>query len=303
MWASGCGHLIYVDILLSQSTLTAAGRLVCLVLGLVLLTSVSTTRAQTGPTNAASAPAGKSSQQEYVLGPGDELKISVFQNPDLSLETRVSDNGTITYPLIGAVSVGGVSPSEAERRIARMLKEGGFLVDPQVSVLVQQIRGNQVAALGQFQRPGRYPLETAQTRLSDLIAIAGGIAPTGADVVIFSGMRNGKHVHKEINVAEMFVLDRHEDDFLLQAGDILFVDRYPFYYIYGEVQRPGSYRVERDMTVVQALAVGGGPTQRGTQRGLRLKRRNAAGEIVQITPNPDDLVRPNDVIYVRESIF
>lgn len=303
MWASGCGHLIYVDILLSQSTLTAAGRLVCLVLGLVLLTSVSTTRAQTGPTNAASAPAGKSSQQEYVLGPGDELKISVFQNPDLSLETRVSDNGTITYPLIGAVSVGGVSPSEAERRIARMLKEGGFLVDPQVSVLVQQIRGNQVAALGQFQRPGRYPLETAQTRLSDLIAIAGGIAPTGADVVIFSGMRNGKHVHKEINVAEMFVLDRHEDDFLLQAGDILFVDRYPFYYIYGEVQRPGSYRVERDMTVVQALAVGGGPTQRGTQRGLRLKRRNAAGEIVQIAPNPDDLVRPNDVIYVRESIF
>lgn len=242
-------------------------------------------------------------EREYVLGPGDLIKVSVFQNPDLLTETRVSESGGITFPLIGQLQVGGLSPSAVEGRIARKLKDGAFLIDPQVTVLVEQIRGNQVAALGQFNRPGRYPLETAQMRLSDLIAAAGGIAPTGSDTVIFSGRRDGKTLWKEIDVGTMFARDRMEDDFVLQAGDVLFVDRYPLFYIYGEVQRPGSYRVERDMTLVQALATGGGLTPRGTQRGLRIKRRDASGKMVEIKAELDEPIRVGDVVYVRESVF
>lgn len=242
-------------------------------------------------------------QQEYLLGPGDVIKISVFQNPDLSVETRVSENGTITFPLIGAVQVGGESPSAAEAKIAHLLKEGGFLVDPQVTVLVEQIHGNQVAALGQFNRPGRFPLETAQTHLTDLIAQAGGIAVTGSDSVILAGTRNGKPLWKKIDISAMFVSNQMEDDVILQAGDVLFVDRYPLFYIYGEVQRPGSYRAERGMTVVQALAAGGGLTQRGTRRGVHLKRKDAKGKVVESTADLDDPIQQDDVIYVRESIF
>jgi polysaccharide export outer membrane protein len=184
-----------------------------------------------------------------------------------------------------------------------MLKEGSFLNDPQVTVLIDQIHGNQVAAIGQFNRPGRYPLETTQTRLSDLIAQAGGIAATGSDTVIFAGRRDGKQVWQQIDVGNMFVNNQLENDFYLQAGDVLFVDRAPLFYIYGEVQRPGSYRVERNMTLVQALASGGGLTARGTQKGVRIKRRDNTGKVVELKPELDETVKPEDVIYVRESIF
>jgi polysaccharide export outer membrane protein len=243
------------------------------------------------------------SMQDYVLGSGDVIKISVFQNPDLTVETRVSENGTITFPLIGAVVVGGTSTSTTEKHIARMLKEGNFLIDPQVTVLIEQIHGNQVAALGQFNRPGRYPLETTQMKLSDLIATAGGIAPTGSDKVIFTGIRDGKSVWQEIDIGTMYANNHAENDFVLKSGDVLFVDRFPLFYIYGAVQRPGSYRVERNMTMVQALAAGGGLTPRGTQRGMRIKRKDSKGKTIEINPEIDDPVLPDDVIFVRESIF
>jgi polysaccharide export outer membrane protein len=255
------------------------------------------------PAAAAKVASLLATEHDYLLGPGDVIKVSVFQNPDLTIEVRVSETGTIGFPLIGQVQVGGAPVSAAEAHIAKMLKDGGFLVDPQVSILVEQIHGNQVAALGQFSKPGRYPLETTQMRLSDLVAQAGGIAPTGSDTVIFSGKRDGKPVWKEIDIGVMFVDNKMEDDFVLQAGDVLFVDRFPLYYIYGEVQRPGSYRVERGMTVVQALATGGGLTQRGTQRGLRLKRRNSKGVMEELSAELDDPIQPGDVVYVRESIF
>lgn len=240
---------------------------------------------------------------EYLLGPGDVIRISVFQSPDLLLETRVSENGSISYPLIGNVKVGGLALSVAEAKIAKLLKDGGFVVQPQVSILLLQIRGNQVAVLGQVNRPGRYPLETANTRLSDMLSQAGGIAATGSDVVIFSGVRDGKQVRREIDIASMFLRGDAQDDLALKGGDILYVHRAPVFYIYGEVQRPGVFRVERDMTVMQALASGGGLTQKGTQRGLRIHRRGPDGKAQIIEPALDELVQPNDVVYVKESIF
>ena len=87
------------------------------------------------------------------------------------------------------------------------------------------------------------------------------------------------------------------------AGDVIYVHRQPLYYIYGEVQRPGSYRVERNMTVQQALAQGGGPTVRGTERWLRLHRRGPDGKVQVLRPTPQDAIEPDDIIYVRESIF
>lgn len=275
-------------------------------MGVAVLTSLAAAQQPSTPSataRAAPPPTASAGANEYVLGPGDIIKISVFENPDLLTETRVSEGGTITFPLIGKVPVGGLTPAAAEARMAHMLREGKFLIDPQVTVLVEQIHGSQVAALGQFNRPGRYPLETMQMRLSDLMAAAGGIAPTGADTVIFTGHRDGKPVWREIDVSRMFVKNQLDEDFVLQAGDILFVDRFPLFYIYGEVQRPGSYRVERGMTMVQALAAGGGLTPRGTQRGLRVRRPNTKGEMMDIRVDLGDRVQPDDVIYVQEGAF
>src|SRR5262245_48631277 len=92
--------------------------------------------------------------REYTLAPGDQIKVQVFQNPDLLLETRVSENGAITYPLVGVVHVGGKTLDEASRTIADALTKGQFIRDPQVSVQLMQGRGNQVTVLGFVARPG-----------------------------------------------------------------------------------------------------------------------------------------------------
>ena len=203
-------------------------------------------------------------QLEYQLGAGDTIRIVVFQNADLTLETRVTENGTITFPLIGTIKIGGLTIGAAEQIIAKALKDGGFIQAPQVNIVLLQNRGNQVSVLGQVNRTGRFPLETVNIRLSEMIAIAGGIAATGADVAILTGVREGKPFRKEIDIAGMFLANKLQDDIVVSGGDVIYVHRQPLFYIYGEVQKPGSYRVERNMTLRQALAQGGGPTLRGS---------------------------------------
>lgn len=241
--------------------------------------------------------------REYQLGPGDVIKITVFQNPDLTTEARVSEANAITFPLVGSVIVGGVTVPMAEQRIAKALADGGFVLQPQVNVLPVQVRGSQVAVLGQVNRPGRFPLETFNTRLSDMLAMAGGIASSGADTVIVTGVRSGKAFRKEVDIAAMYLNNSTDDDILLAGGDSLFVQRAPSFYIYGEVQRAGVYRLERNMTLIQALATGGGLTPRGTQRGITVHRRDAAGKIQSIKPGLSDTLQPDDVVYVQESLF
>lgn len=242
-------------------------------------------------------------KSDYPLGTGDALKIQVFQNPDLTIETRVSENGSITYPLLGAVELGGLSIADAEKKISTGLQAGGFIQNPQVNITLIQIRGNQVSVLGQVSRPGRFPLETANTRLTDMLANAGGSTPSGDDVAIITGMRDGKPFRKLVNIPSIFLDKQNQDDILLQGGDSIYIHRSPVFYIYGEVQRPGAFRVERDMTIMQALAQGGGTTARGSEKRLRLHRHSGLTKIELIEPALTDPVLPNDVIYVKESIF
>lgn len=240
---------------------------------------------------------------DYRLGPGDVLRIVVFQNPDLTLETRVSESGVISFPLLGAVKVGGMASNQAEKAIADGLRNGNFVKQPQVSVLVLQVRGNQVSVLGQVNRPGRYPIEVSDMRLTDVLATAGGTAPSGAELVTVVGTRNGQPYRVEIDLPKVFAAGGRGDDISVQNGDVVWVDRSPVIYIYGEVQRPGGLRLERGMTVMQALATGGGLTARGTEKGMRVHRRGADGKLQVIQPAMDDTLRDGDVVYVRESIF
>ncbi len=240
---------------------------------------------------------------DYPLGAGDTIRVQVFQNPDLTIETRVSESGIITYPLIGTVPLGGLSVAAAEKKIADALQTGGFIQKPQVNIALIQIRGNQVSVLGQVTRPGRFPLETVNTRLSDMLANAGGATNAGDDVVVVTGVRGGKVFSKEIDIPSIFLNNKADDNLLLQGGDTIYVHRAPVFFIYGEVQRPGSYRIERDMTIMQALAQGGGPNARGSEKRLRLHRKSSNGTVQQIEPQLTDTVKANDVLYVKESIF
>ncbi len=239
---------------------------------------------------------------DYPLGPGDMLRIQVFQNPDLMTDTRVSESGFITFPLIGAVEVGGLAIGTAEKKIAAALKNGGFVQQPQVNIVLVQMRGNQVSVLGQVNRPGRFPLETL-SRVSDMLAIGGGATTVGDDFAIVTGLRNGKPFRKVIDIPGLYLGERSDEDMILSGGDVIYVHRAPVFYIYGEAQRPGAYRIERGMTIMQALAQGGGPTMRGSEWRLRLHRKNVDGVVEKLSPEMTDAIQPNDIIYVRESIF
>src|SRR5688572_32800092 len=124
------------------------------------------------------------------LGVGDALRVTVFQQPDLTTEARVTERGTVSLPLVGEVKVAGMSTTEAGKHIAAQLKSGTFLKNPQVNVAVTTVRSRQVNVLGLVARPGRYPLDDTSSQLADVIAAAGGISDGGSDVVTL--VRDGK---------------------------------------------------------------------------------------------------------------
>jgi len=242
--------------------------------------------------------------QPQLLGEGDTVRISVFQNPDLTTEARISEHGSINFPLIGEVVIGGLTPSDAEARIAQQLARGKFVLKPQVNLSVQQVRSRQISVLGQVARPGRYPLDDVSSNLTDVLALAGGISPGGDDNVVVLLNNHGKPTRTSIDVPAMYRTGDMSQNIRLQNGDVIYVERAPQFYIYGEVQRAGAYRLEPDMTVTQALSVGGGLTARGTLRGLEIQRRMPDGQTHELSAvRLTDAVQPNDVIRVRERLF
>jgi polysaccharide export outer membrane protein len=229
--------------------------------------------------------------QTDKLGAGDAVRILVHQQPDLTTEARVTPHGTIAMPLIGEVKVVGLSMGEAANAIAESFKKGKFLKNPQVTVALTTLRSRQVSVLGLVTRPGRYALDDTSSGLTDVIAAAGGITPTGDDTVTV--IRDGQSQRVPL-------LGK---PFELKGGETIHVERAPVFYIYGEVSRSGAYRVEPNMTVMQAIAAGGGITPRGSERRLKLRRAGPDGKLIERDVGLRDVVKADDVIFVKEALF
>jgi polysaccharide export outer membrane protein len=249
------------------------------------------------------AASGAAAQAPAVLGVGDSVKVTVFQNPDLTTEARISEAGTINMPLIGDVAVSGLTPDNAAARIAERLTRGKFVINPQVSLSLETLRSRQVTVLGEVGHPGRYPLDDVSNSVTDLLARAGGITAEGDDNVVVVRHVNGRELRIPVDLAEMSRTGNTSRDMRLENGDVVYVNRAPQFYLYGEVQRAGAYRLQPQMTVMQAISVGGGLTPRGTLRGLAIQRRKSDGRVDTARVRPNDLVRADDVIVVRERLF
>lgn len=247
--------------------------------------------------------AGIGQAAEITLGPGDVIKASVFGNPDMNIETRVSEAGRITFPLLGEVKVGGLTVQQAEKLVGEQLVKKGYLKTAQVNILISQIQSAQVSVLGMVNRPGRYPLDGGKRGVMDMLAQAGGFNADGGDTVSVVRTRDGKTTKTVIDVVDMVRNGALDKEIELAPNDVIYAERSPRFYIYGEVQRPGSFRLERAMTVSQALAVGGGLTPRGTERGIKIKRRNGDGQYHVVSAKNDELVQVDDVILIKESWF
>ena len=236
------------------------------------------------------------------LGMGDMVRITVFRNPDLTTEARVSERGTILFPLIGEVTVSGLTTQQVGATIADKLKAGKYVVNPEVTVSIAQVNSRQVSVLGNVTRPGRYPLDSVNVKLTDVLALAGGVAAPASDMVTIVSTKDGKTAKTDIDLAAMFRNGDLTGNLELAPGDTVYVHKAPMVYVHGEVHRGGAYRVEPNMTVMQAIALGGGITPRGSERRIKLSRRTDTG-VERVDARLTDPVKPDDVILVRESIF
>lgn len=235
------------------------------------------------------------------LGAGDSVSINVGGQPEMSSTEYVSTDGTVNVALVGAIQVAGLLPVEASSKIEKALKDGGFLVDPHVTVTIESARSQRVSVLGEVRAPGRYAVEP-NTTVFDLIAQAGGLADTSADVGYITRRDSQGNVNR-ISVTLKNAIDERSQSITMRGGDELFVPVAAQLYIYGQVAAPGMYRIEPGMTVIQAIARAGGITAKGSQRRIELKRTGSNGKVTTIHVTPDDAVQAKDVINVKESIF
>jgi polysaccharide export outer membrane protein len=286
-------------------SLVAARRItrgVLFALSAALMVGLPPAQAQAAAAKPAVARAADADQSR--IGAGDTIRITVYQSPDLSIETRVNEGGAISYPLLGRVQMAGLTVTAAEQHLASELKRRDFVKDPQVIIVVTQVRANQVNVLGQVGKPGRYPLDLVGMRMTEVLALAGGIiAGAGSDTVVLTGTRDGRTYRHEVDLPRLFAPGGTGEDIVVAPGDTIWVDRAPQIYMYGEIQHPGVLRLERGMTVMQAVAAGGGATPRGTLKGLKVTRRGADGKMQTVEPSMEDGLRDGDVVFIRESLF
>lgn len=246
------------------------------------------------------APPLNSDQATVTLASGDSVTVTVFGRPELTTTVYVSDSGMIDVPLAGSIPVLGLSPVEASDRIATAYREGEYLIDPQVNVVLAALRSQQISIVGEVSRPGRFPIDTRMTIL-DALAQAGGISPQGAERAFILRRKEGGVDRFEVDLRDLLGIGSGQV-VQLRAGDTIVVPKAPLFYIYGEVARPGSYALKSDMTLIEATSIAGGITQRGSTRRIEIKRKTKEG-IKRIDADIDDPVMPEDVINVRERLF
>jgi polysaccharide export outer membrane protein len=241
----------------------------------------------------------KAADSDYRLGPGDLLRVNVFGSPELTGEVRVSESGNITYPLIGQVPVAGKSPAQVEALLVSAFSEGGYLKQPQVSVLVMEYRSQKVSVMGHVTKPGQYSLQSS-SRVLDVLAEAGGpINEEAADIATLMRKDGSK---ANVDLAALFGGDPAQNH-PVAGGDTLYVPRAPQFYVYGEVQKPGMYKLERGMTVSRAITAGGGLTPRGSERRVVIKRKDKQGKEQTYSARGADLLQADDVLMVKEGLF
>lgn len=239
------------------------------------------------------APLMAQSSSGYILGPDDQIEVSVYGQPDLTVKTRIKSDGQITLPLIGDVEATGETVQSLADKVEKQLRSGGIVRQPIVNIEVQAFVNRAVTVLGAIASPGLYGLDRPQT-LTTMLARAGGVRGDGSERVL---LRRGNDSVTEMEIAAL-ARDGGKD-VMMQPGDVVFVPVAEQFYVYGQVNSPGSYPIVGNMTVRQALARGGGPTLAGTERRVTLYRAGKNG----VEADLEGPVHKGDVLFVRERLF
>lgn len=274
-------------------------------LALLLALALGIGLASIGQAQQAEGPVPSAHQPLLPLGPGDEVAVHVFGQPDMDGTMYVSDDGTVQVPLAGPVHVAGLSPTEAARAVEAALRKKQILVSPHVSFTIVKSTSQQVSVLGEVRNPGIFHIQSNSTLL-ELLAQAGGETDQGADTVfILRPDPNGAMRRLPVNLQGLADTGTTPEaaEFTMKGGDQVYVPRAAQVFVTGEVRAPGRFRIDPGMTVLEALARAGGVTNMGSTRRISIKREMRDGQYRELTGRLTDKVKPNDVITVRERIF
>jgi polysaccharide export outer membrane protein len=240
---------------------------------------------------------------EYTVGDGDVLDINVYENDDISSTVRVSADDTIRVPLIGEVDVANLTVSQVASRIETLLRDG-YLVNPQVDVFVKEYRSKKVIILGQVNDPGLYELR-GKTTLLEFISTAGGLTQDGGSTATIK--RTPTDADKTDNIViDLNRLIKKGDTSLnieVRDGDSVYIAKADVYYVSGEVQKPGYYKLEDDVTVIKAITTAGGFSKIASKGKVKVNRVIDGQQRVLENVSMDMPVLPDDVIIVPESFF
>ncbi|HEY7171855.1 MAG TPA: polysaccharide biosynthesis/export family protein [Vicinamibacterales bacterium] len=244
-----------------------------------------------------------STSGSYRIGAQDQLLITVADEPELSGKFRVDNDGSFIFPYLGRVAAAGKTLAEIQGTLSRDLANG-YLKNPQVRVEIDQYKSQSVFVSGEVRSPGKIMMAGSTMTLLEALGQAGSPTPTASTEIVITRRGsdpNAKPEEIRVNRREVET-GRAAQDFYVRDGDVIFVPKAETFYISGLVRNPGSYVLDPGMTVEQAIALAGGLTERGSDRGIVITRMvNGIG--VDLGVSKADKVHAGDTVKVRGRFF
>lgn len=258
---------------------------------------------------------------DYILGSGDLITLTVFESDELNTETRVSSRGDVSMPLLGRVHVDGLTASEAEKKIEQALVKD-YMHAAHVSLFVKERMNQHITLVGAVKQPGTFETQSRK-RLLEVLAFAGGLAKTSGDTAYVTRKDKNGRDNKVylVDLNALLTRGRTDMNMMIQGGDVIFIPESDLIQVDGAVRRPGSFKIDGDMTIDSAIASAGGLANYADDDDIKLIRKNKEGkrEIVQISmddivamrenkntsiksgPWQELLLRDGDVVFVEAS--
>jgi polysaccharide export outer membrane protein len=260
-------------------------------------------------------PNPEDSSGDYAVGASDVLRVTVFNEEKLSGLFRVDTDGTITYPMLGRLHVAGRTSRDVESLITKMLADG-YVRRPTVAVEVEEFRSRTIFILGQVRTAGKYPLQ-GEMNVVEALSMAGSITPDASKEIRVirprqEQARGAAALPDAPGDAEVLRVDLKEIEdgniaanIALQDGDTIYVPDAERFFISGHVRSPGSYVLERGMTIQQAIAIAGGLTERGSNRRIKIKREDSKrpGIFLEIDVRLSDRIQPGDTVIIPQRLI
>lgn len=231
-------------------------------------------------------------QSEYAIGSGDLLEITVFGVDELNKTVRVTSSGRIMLPLVGELDVGGRSPRQVEQMLDERLVE--YMHDPEVSVFIAEYRSQRVSVTGAVNNPTMHTLTQPRTVL-ELVSMSGGLSPEAGNQIYVQTKIDNQPQRLIVDLEEV-LSGRNENAFrlLLSGGDNVFVPEAGVVFVEGAVNEPGSYPLQGNRGIIEAVAMAGGTKFDARESEVQVITRKADGE-TEVISVPLDQVRAHEV--------